>query len=143
MKTLTSKQIHSQDRKWFVIDAEGQTLGRLATRVAPILSGRDAVDFTPHIDNGAYVVIINADKIRVSGNKEEVKMYRTHSGYMGGLKETPLKKLRSENPTYIIEHAISGMLPKTKLQDAMMHRLKVVAGSDHKFAAQKPEVLSF
>lgn len=143
MKTLISKQIHSQDRKWFVVDAEGQTLGRLATRIAPLISGRHAVDYTPHIDNGAYVVVINAEKIRVSGNKEEVKLYRTHSGYMGGLKETPLKKMRAENPTQIIEHAVSGMLPKNKLRDAMMHRLKVVAGTDHKFSAQKPEVITF
>ncbi|MBS9784315.1 50S ribosomal protein L13 [Candidatus Gracilibacteria bacterium] len=143
MKTLISNQIHAKDRKWFVVDAEGQTLGRLSTEIARLISGRDQVDFTPHIDNGAYVVVINADKIRVSGNKEEVKMYRTHSGYMGGLKETPLKKLRAENPTHIIEHAVSGMLPKNKLRDGMMHRLKVVVGADHKFAAQKPEVISF
>ncbi|PID83919.1 50S ribosomal protein L13 [Candidatus Gracilibacteria bacterium] len=143
MKTLISKQIHSKDRKWFMVDAEGQTLGRLATQIASLISGRDRVDYTPHIDNGAYVVVINAEKIRVSGNKESAKLYRTHSGYMGGLKETPLTKMRAENPTHIIEHAISGMLPKNKLRDAMMQRLKVVAGSDHKFAAQKPEVITF
>ena len=143
MKTLVSKQIPGNERKWFVVDAEGKTLGRLATEVATIIAGRDRVDYTPHLDNGAYVVVINAEKIEVTGNKEKSKMYRTHSGYMGGLKEIPLEKMRIKNPAHIVEHAVSGMLPKNKLRDRMVDRLKVVVGSEHQYAAQKPESLTF
>lgn len=142
MKTLVSKQIPGNERPWFVVDAEGQTLGRLATKIATKLSGRDRVDFTPHIDNGAYIIVINAEKIAVTGTKEEVKLYRTHSGYMGGLKETTLAKMRELKPAHIITHAVSGMLPKNKLREGMLDRLKVVAGSTHKYEAQKPETLS-
>lgn len=143
MKTLVSKQISGNERKWFVVDAEGKTLGRLATQIALVISGRDRVDYTPHIDNGAYVVVINAEKIELTGNKEKVKMYRTHSGYMGGLKEIPLEKMRVNNPAHIVEHAVSGMLPKNKLRDRMFDRLKVVVGAEHSYAAQKPESLTF
>lgn len=143
MKTLIAKQIAGNDRPWFVVDANGQTLGRLATLIARKLSGRDRVDYTPHIDNGAYIVVINAEKVAVTGTKELVKMYRSHSGYMGGLKEIRLDKMRQINPTFIIENAVSGMLPKNRLRDGMMKRLKVVAGAEHSYDAQKPEVLSF
>lgn len=142
MKTLVSKQIPGNERPWFVVDAADQTLGRLATVIAKKLSGRDRVDFTPHIDNGAYIVVINAEKIAVTGTKEEVKFYRTHSGYMGGLKETTLADMRKLNPAHIISHAVSGMLPKNKLREKMLDRLKVVAGAEHQYAAQKPETLS-
>lgn len=142
MKTLVSKQIPGNERPWFVVDATDQTLGRLATQIAKKLSGRDRVDFTPHIDNGAYVIVVNAEKVAVTGNKEAVKMYRTHSGYMGGLKETTLARMRELNPVHIITHAVSGMLPKNKLRDGMLDRLKVVAGAEHQYAAQKPETLS-
>ena len=142
MKTLVSKQIPGNERAWFVVDAADQTLGRLATVIAKKLSGRDCVDFTPHIDNGAYIVVINAEKIAVTGTKEEVKLYRTHSGYMGGLKETTLADMRKLNPAHIISHAVSGMLPKNKLREKMLDRLKVVAGAEHQYAAQKPETLS-
>lgn len=142
MKTLVSKQIPGNERPWFVVDAADQTLGRLATMIAKKLSGRDRVDFTPHIDNGAYIVVINAEKIAVTGTKEEVKLYRTHSGYMGGLKETTLADMRKLNPAHIISHAVSGMLPKNKLREKMLDRLKVVAGAEHQYAAQKPETLS-
>lgn len=142
MKTLVSKQIPGNERPWFVVDATDQTLGRLATQIAKKLSGRDRVDFTPHIDNGAYVIVVNAEKVAVTGNKEAVKMYRTHSGYMGGLKETTLARMRELNPAHIITHAVSGMLPKNKLRDGMLDRLKVVAGAEHQYAAQKPETLS-
>ena len=142
MKTLVSKQIPGKERPWFVVDAADQTLGRLATVIAKKLSGRDRVDFTPHIDNGAYIVVINAEKIAVTGTKEEVKLYRTHSGYMGGLKETTLADMRKLNPAHIISHAVSGMLPKNKLREKMLDRLKVVAGAEHQYAAQKPETLS-
>ena len=142
MKTLVSKQIPGNERPWFVVDAADQTLGRLATVIAKKLSGRDRVDFTPHIDNGAYIVVINAEKIAVTGTKEEVKLYRTHSGYMGGLKETTLADMRKLNPAHIISHAVSGMLPKNELREKMLDRLKVVAGAEHQYAAQKPETLS-
>lgn len=142
MKTFVSKQIPGNERPWFVVDAADQTLGRLATVIAKKLSGRDRVDFTPHIDNGAYIVVINAEKIAVTGTKEEVKLYRTHSGYMGGLKETTLADMRKLNPAHIISHAVSGMLPKNKLREKMLDRLKVVAGAEHQYAAQKPETLS-
>lgn len=142
MKTLVSKQIPGNERPWFVVDAADQTLGRLATVIAKKLSGRDRVDFTPHIDNGAYIIVINAEKIAVTGTKEEVKLYRTHSGYMGGLKETTLADMRKLNPAHIISHAVSGMLPKNKLREKMLDRLKVVAGAEHQYAAQKPETLS-
>lgn len=142
MKTLVAKQILGNDRKWYVVDAEGQTLGRLATGVARLVSGRDRVDYTPHIDNGANVIIINAEKIMVTGAKESVKMYRSHSQYMGGLKETVLAKMRAKNPTHILRHAIEGMLPKNRLQSGMMARLRLVAGTAHGFDAQKPETIT-
>ena len=142
MKTLVSKQIPGKERPWFVVDSADKTLCRLATVIAKKLSGRDRVDFTPHIDNGAYIVVINAEKIAVTGTKEEVKLYRTHSGYMGGLKETTLADMRKLNPAHIISHAVSGMLPKNKLREKMLDRLKVVAGAEHQYAAQKPETLS-
>lgn len=106
MKTLVAKQIPGNERKWYVIDATGLNLGRLSTKIARLISGRDRVDFTPHIDNGAYVIITNAEKIAVTGSKESVKMYRSHSQYMGGLKETVLSKMRVKNPTHILRHAI-------------------------------------
>lgn len=142
MKTLVSKQIPGNERPWFIVDAEGQTLGRLATKIATKLSGRDRVDFTPHIDNGAYIIVINAEKIAVTGTKEEAKIYRTHSGFMGGLKETTLAKMRELKPEHIITHAVSGMLPKNKLREKMLDRLKVVSGAEHQYSAQKPEALS-
>jgi large subunit ribosomal protein L13 len=142
MKTLVAKQLRGNERKWFVVDATGKNLGRLATQAARILSGRDRVDFTPHIDNGANLIIINAEKIAVTGTKESVKMYRSHSQYMGGLKETVLGKMRDKNPTHILRHAIEGMLPKNRLRNGMSLRLKLVVGSDHEFDAQKPESIT-
>ena len=142
MKTLVAKQIPGNERKWYVIDATGQNLGRLSTRIARLISGRDRVDFTPHIDNGAYVIILNSEKITVTGSKESVKMYRSHSQYMGGLKETVLSKMRVKNPAHILRHAIEGMLPKNKLRSDMSIRLKVTIGSNHDYAAQKPETIT-
>lgn len=142
MKTIFSKQILGNERKWYVVDAAGKNLGRLATQVARYLSGRDLVDFTPHIDNGAYVIITNAKDISVTGKKEAVKMYRSHSQYMGGLKETNLGKMRETNPTHILRHAILGMLPKNRLQSDMIARLKLVTGETHQYEAQKPETLA-
>lgn len=135
------KQTTGNERKWYIIDAEGQVLGRLATKIATKLSGKDRVDFAHHVDNGDYVIVINAEKVAVTGNKEESKMYRTHSGFMGGLKEITLGKLRSKRPTTILEHAVNGMLPKNRLRDSMMARLKLVEGTAHSYEAQKPEVI--
>ncbi|MDD2693783.1 MAG: 50S ribosomal protein L13 [Candidatus Gracilibacteria bacterium] len=142
MKTLVAKQLLGNERKWYVVDANGKNLGRLATGVARLISGRDRVDFTPHIDNGANVIVINAEKIAVTGTKESVKMYRSHSQYMGGLKETVFSKMRTKNPTHILRHAIEGMLPKNRLKSDMSIRLKLVVGTEHEFAAQKPETIT-
>ncbi len=143
MKTLVSQALKNPDRKWYVVDAAGQNLGRLATGIARVVAGRNRVDYTPHIDNGAYVVIINAEKITVTGSKEAAKLYRTHSQYMGGLKETPLGKMREKNPTKILRHAIEGMLPRTRSRTDMSKRIKLVVGASHEFDAQKPETLTF
>lgn len=143
MKTLVAQALKNPDRKWYVIDAEGKNLGRLATGIARIVAGRDRVDFTPHIDNGAYVIILNAEKIAVTGSKEAAKLYRTHSQYMGGLKETPLGRMREKNPTKILRHAIEGMLPRTRARTDMSKRIKLVVGSAHEYEAQKPETLTF
>lgn len=142
MKTLTPKQISAAERKWYVIDAQGQTLGRLSTIIATTLRGKNKVDFAPHVDNGDYVVVINADKFAVTGNKMTDKMYHRHTGYLGGLISTPLDKLLVKKPTRALEAAISGMLPKTKLRKDMMARLKLFAGAEHTYTAQKPETLS-
>ncbi len=142
MKTLMPKQIVGTDRKWYVIDAEGQNLGKLATRIAVLLKGKDRVDFAPHVDNGAHVIVLNAGKVAVTGNKEEDKVYRTHSGYMGSLKEITLGKLRAKKPTEIVRHAVFGMLPKNRLRDGMMLRLKLETGNAHGYEAQKPETIS-
>ena len=142
MKTIFSKQIQGNERKWFVVDAAGKNLGRLSTEIARKLSGRDRVDYTSHVDNGAYIIVTNAALVSVSGTKENEKMYYSHSQYLGGLKETNLSKMRAKNPAHIIEHAIKGMLPKNKLQAGMLLRLKVVPGPTHQYEAQKPEVLA-
>ncbi len=142
MKTIFSKQIRGNERKWYVVDANGKNLGRLATEIARTLSGRNRVDYTPHADNGAYVVVINAQDVAVTGTKEVAKMYRTHSQFMGGLKETRLDKMRKENPTHILRHAVLGMLPKNRLQSDMIARLKLVIGDAHQYEAQKPEALT-
>ncbi|MBC7503843.1 50S ribosomal protein L13 [Candidatus Gracilibacteria bacterium] len=142
MKTLFSTQISSTDRPWFVVDAAGKSLGRISTLIARKLSGRDRVDFTAHIDNGAYVVIVNAAQVAVSGKKETEKIYYSHSQYLGGLKETNLTKMRAKNPAHILEHAIKGMLPKNKLQAGMLLRLRVIPGPIHQYEAQKPQILA-
>lgn len=142
MKTLMPKQIVGTDRKWYVIDAEGQNLGKLATRIAVLLKGKDRVDFASHVDNGAHVIVLNAGKVAVTGNKEENKVYRTHTGYMGSLKEITLGKLRAKKPTEIVRHAVFGMLPKNRLRDGMMLRLKLETGNTHGYEAQKPKTIS-
>lgn len=131
------------ERKWYVVDAEGCTLGRLATGVASVLRGKNKPTFTPHIDTGDYVIIVNADKIKVTGKKLEQKIYYHHSGYVGGMKETTLKEMLAKDPEGVIEHAVKGMLPKGPLGREMYRKLFVYAGPDHKHEAQKPEVLTF
>lgn len=142
MKTFTPKAIAPNTRPWFVVDAEGKTVGRLATTIADHIRGKNRVDFAPHIDNGGYVIVLNAEKIIFTGNKEEDKLYRTHSGYIGHLKEVPVAKMREVKPTEIIRLAVFGMLPKNKHRDTMILRLKPVVGGEHTFQAQKPTPLS-
>ncbi len=129
------------ERRWFVVDADGVTLGRLASDIATILRGKHKPTFAPHIDGGDYVVVVNAEKVAVTGNKEEAKVYYRHSGYPGGLREMNLGALRAKHPERIIESAVRGMLPKNKLGRSMIGKLKVYAGPDHPHAAQRPEPL--
>ena len=129
------------EHAWWVVDASGQTLGRIATRIASILRGKHKPIYTPHIDTGDYVIVVNADKIRVSGNKLDSKIYYRHSGYPGGLKERTLREQLSRFPERPIQAAVKGMLPKNKLGRAMFKKLKVYAGSKHPHAAQKPQQL--
>ena len=131
------------DRKWYVIDAEGKTLGKLAVEAAMILRGKKKPIYTTHIDTGDYVIVINAEKVCVTGKKESDKIYKHHSGYPGGLKETPLKELRAKQPEEIIRHAVKGMMPKGKLGRQMFKKLKVYAGPEHPHAAQHPEEYTF
>lgn len=131
------------DRKWYVVDAEGQTLGRLASEVAKVLRGKNKPIFTPHIDCGDYVIIINADKVAVTGKKLDQKIYYHHSDYVGGMKETTLRDKMSKKPEEVVELAVKGMLPKGPLGRQMYKKLFVYAGSEHNHAAQKPEVLTF
>jgi large subunit ribosomal protein L13 len=129
------------DRKWYVIDAEGQVLGRLATKVASVLRGKNKPQFTPHVDTGDFVVVVNAEKIKVTGNKEQQKLYRRHSGFPGGFKEEMLQHLRLRRPEAIVERAIRGMLPHTSLGDRQFTKLKVYAGTEHPHKSQNPETL--
>ena len=131
------------DRKWYVVDATGMTLGRLASEVAKVLRGKNKPIFTPHIDTGDYVIVINAEKIAVTGKKLDQKVYHHHSDYVGGMKETTLREKLAKKPEEVIEGAVKGMLPKGPLGRQMYTKLYVYAGPEHKHAAQKPEVLTF
>ena len=128
----------SISRQWHVIDAGGLVLGRVATRAATLLMGKHKPTYTQFIDTGDHVVIVNADKVKLTGQKEDQKMYRHHSGYMGGLREETAKVVRKRRPVRMLEEAVRGMLPKSKLGDAMYRKLKVYAGQDHPHAAQQP-----
>lgn len=130
------------ERKWYVVDADGATLGRLASEVAAVLRGKNKPIFTPHIDCGDYVIVINADKIAVSGKKMEQKVYYSHSLYVGGMKETTLREMMAKKPEKVIEKAVKGMLPKGPLGEQMYKKLHVYAGENHNHQAQKPEVLT-
>ena len=140
MKTYNAKP-DSVQKDWYVVDADGKTLGRLAAEVAHRLRGKHKPEFTPHVDTGDYIVVVNARKIRVTGNKVEKKIYHHHSGYPGGLKSIPFGKLRDKAPERIIESAVKGMLPKNPLGRAMFRKLKVYAGGEHPHSAQQPKVL--
>ena len=131
------------ERKWYVVDAEGCTLGRLASGVASVLRGKNKPQFTPHVDTGDYVIVVNADKIKVTGKKMDQKIYYNHSDYVGGMKETTLKEMMAKKPEKVVELAVKGMLPKGPLGRKMYSKLFVYAGPEHKHAAQKPEVLTF
>ena len=131
------------DRKWYVVDAEGKTLGRLASEVAKVLRGKNKAIFTPHIDTGDYVIVINAEKIDVTGKKLDQKIYYHHSDYVGCMKETTLKEKLAKKPEEVIELAVKGMLPKGPLGREMYTKLHVYVGAEHKHEAQKPEVLTF
>ena len=131
------------DRKWYVVDATDMTLGRLASEVAKVLRGKNKAIFTPHIDTGDYVIVINAEKVKVTGKKLDQKVYYRHSEYVGGMKETTLRDMLAKKPEKVVELAVKGMLPKGPLGNQMYTKLYVYAGPEHKHAAQKPEVLTF
>ena len=131
------------ERKWYVVDATGYTLGRLASEVAKVLRGKNKAIFTPHIDTGDYVIVINAEKVKVTGKKLDQKVYYHHSEYVGGLKEATLREMMAKKPEKVVELAVKGMLPKGPLGRQMYTKLFVYAGPEHKHAAQKPEVLTF
>ncbi|HHM04559.1 MAG TPA: 50S ribosomal protein L13 [Gammaproteobacteria bacterium] len=140
MKTFSAKP-ETVERDWYVVDASGKTLGRLASEIARRLRGKHKAVYTPHVDTGDYIVVINAEKVRVTGNKAEDKMYHHHTGYIGGLKSFSFAKLRARAPERIIERAVKGMLPKNPLGRAMFKKLKVYAGPEHRHAAQQPQPL--
>ena len=131
------------ERKWYVVDAQGKTLGRLASEIAKVLRGKNKPIYTPHIDTGDYVIVVNADKVKVTGKKLDQKIYYHHSEYVGGMKETTLKEMLANKPERVVELAVKGMLPKGPLGRQMYKKLFVYAGPEHKHEAQKPEALSF
>ena len=140
MKTYNAKP-GEIDRLWYVVDAEGKTLGRLATQIADTLRGKGKPEYTPHVDTGDFVVVVNAEKIAVTGNKLDNKIYYRHSGYPGGLKERPLREELARRPTEVLRKAVKGMLPRNRLARAQITKLKIYAGPDHPHTAQKPEPL--
>jgi large subunit ribosomal protein L13 len=140
MTTVMPKQ-DTLNRKWFLVNAEGQVLGRLATQVATLLRGKHKVDFAPHVDVGDHVVVINAEKVHLTGRKMTDKLYRWHTGYIGGLREVSAERMLKTHPERVVEWAVQGMLPKGRLGRAMFKKLKVYRGADHPHAAQKPEPL--
>ena len=131
------------ERKWYVVDAEGQTLGRLSAEIAKVLRGKNKPVFTPHIDTGDYVIVVNAAKVKVTGKKLDQKVYYHHSDYVGGMKESTLREMMAKKPEAVVELAVKGMLPKGPLGRSMIKKLHVYAGAEHAHEAQKPEVLTF
>lgn len=140
MKTYSAKP-HEVDQNWLLVDADGQTLGRMASAIATRLRGKHKAEYTPHVDTGDYVVVINAEKVKVTGNKATDKMYHSHSGYPGGLKSISFEKLQQRTPEKVIQLAVKGMLPRTPLGRAMFKKLKVYAGTEHPHGAQQPETV--
>ena len=141
MKTFAAKA-EDIDRKWWIVDAKDQVLGQLAVQVANVLRGKNKPTFTPHVDTGDFVIVVNAEKVRLTGNKLKAKQYQRHSGTPGGFRATPYEQLVAEKPAFVIEKAVRGMLPKNPLGRKMGAKLKVYAGANHPHAAQKPEALS-
>ena len=140
MKTFTAKP-ETVARDWYVVDAEGKTLGRIATEIAMRLRGKHKPEYTPHVDTGDYIIVVNAEKVTVTGNKAFGKQYYSHSGFPGGIKQINFEKLQAHKPEMIIEKAVKGMLPKGPLGRAMFRKLKVYSGAEHNHAAQQPQVL--
>ncbi len=140
--TMTTKEKALAERRWFVIDAEGAVLGRLATRAADLLRGKNKPSFTPHVDCGDFVIVINAQKVKLTGKKESDKVYHHHTGFPGGIRSAPAGEVRSRHPERLIEKAVGGMLPKNRLSKALMTKLKVYGGAEHPHQAQRPEVIS-
>jgi large subunit ribosomal protein L13 len=138
---LARKEDYENNRRWYHVDADGRVLGRLASRIATVLMGKDRPDYTPHVDTGAFVVVTNAEKVRMSGNKLDDKVYQSFSGYPGGLRETPAREMLEKHPTRIVMESVRRMLPKNKLGDRMLKRLKVYAGSEHPHDNHQPEPL--
>ena len=140
MKTVSARK-ETVTRQWYVVDAAGKTLGRLCTEIANRLRGKHKPEFTPHVDTGDYIVVVNAEKIMVTGKKTTDKLYQHHTGYPGGIKSISFDKLLVKSPEMIIEKAVKGMMPKNKLSRAMLSKLKVYAGNDHPHSAQQPTLL--
>ena len=140
MKTVSTRR-EDAEHDWYVVDADGKTLGRLSTEIASRLRGKHKASYTPHVDTGDYIVVVNAEKVHVTGQKETGKIYFRHTGYPGGIKATPLGKMRAEKPERIIASAVKGMLPRNPLGRAMFRKLKIYAGPEHPHASQQPKVL--
>ena len=140
MKSYMARPLEVE-RRWHVVDAEGQTLGRLATEIARILRGKNKPQYTPHVDTGDFVVVVNAERVVVTGRKAEQKLYRRHSGYPGGLKTTTYEQMLERRPTEILRRAVKGMMPKTRLARQQLRKLKIYAGPEHPHAAQNPQTL--
>ena len=138
----TQKKKEEVTRQWFLFDASGKTLGRFATEISKVLRGKHRPDYTPHIDGGDGVIVINVDKIHVTGAKRKQKIYRYYTGYMSGLREVPFETMQARHPGYIIEHAVKGMLPKNRLAKSHMRRLRLFAGGEHDMQAQNPIVVN-
>ncbi len=138
MKTKLLKH-NEAGHEWYIVDVSDKVLGRAATQIATLLSGKYRPDFTPHVDGGAGVIVINCEKVRVTGKKPVQKVYKRYSGYPGGLKETPYSEMFEKDPKYVVRHAVKGMLPKNKLGSRMLKRLKLYTGAEHSHAAQKPK----
>ena len=144
VNSFKTVSVRAQDveRKWFVVDGENQVVGRLASKIATILRGKHKPSFTPHVDTGDFVIVVNADKVRFTGKKETVKEYFSHSGYPGGVRVRTPKEVREAKPEFIVENAVKGMLPKGPLGRQMLRKLKVYAGADHPHEAQQPEAIT-